>query len=182
MQIDNFLLIIFLAGISDITVNIDSLCAVIGSVGAGKSTLLNTILGELEIHSGQLNVNGKISYSSQDPWLFEGTVQQNIIFTENYDKIKYNEIIRVCALERDLNLLPYGGNTIVGERGVSLSGGQRARINLARAVYRQADIYLLDDPLSAVDAHVGKHIYKNCIEKYLKVFVVNQWDSSLKCN
>lgn len=80
-------------------------------------------------------------------------------------------MVKVCALERDFELFPYGDATIVGERGTSLSGGQRARVNLARAIYRQADIYLLDDPLSAVDTHVGKHIFKQCILKYLQVYI-----------
>lgn len=86
-----------------------------------------------------------------------------------FHEIRYNEVIQVCALERDLEILPHGDYTLVGERGVSLSGGQRARISLARAIYREADIYLLDDPLSAVDTHVGKHIFENCIKDFLKV-------------
>lgn len=144
------------------------LATIIGKVGSGKSTLLHVILKELPPTTGSLKVNGKISYASQEPWLFVGSVKQNILFGQEYNIIKYQEVIKVCALERDLKLFPYGDRTIIGERGVSLSGGQRARINLARAIYKEADIYLLDDPLSAVDAHVGKQIFKQCIEEYLK--------------
>lgn len=144
------------------------LCAVVGQVGAGKSTLLNVILGELELDDGTITINGTISFAGQEPWLFEGTIKSNILFVEDYDEQRYNEVIRVCALERDLRILPNGDQTIVGERGVSLSGGQRARVNLARAIYKEADIYLLDDPLSAVDTHVGKHIFNKCIRDFLK--------------
>lgn len=126
------------------------------------------ILQELPLISGTLRVNGEISYASQEPWLFAGTVRQNILFGLPMEKQRYNTVIKKCALERDFSLLPYGDKTIVGDRGVSLSGGQRARINLARAVYKQADIYLLDDPLSAVDTHVGKQLFKECITGYLK--------------
>ncbi|ETN58308.1 multidrug resistance protein 2 [Anopheles darlingi] len=143
-------------------------CAVVGPVGCGKSTLLATVLGELELDEGRLEVNGSISYAAQEPWLFEGSVKNNIVFTEDYQEKRYREVVKVCALERDFELLPYGDGTVVGERGISLSGGQRARISLARAVYRRADIYLLDDPLSAVDTHVGRHIFDQCIMKYLK--------------
>ncbi|XP_050086989.1 ATP-binding cassette sub-family C member 4-like isoform X2 [Anopheles aquasalis] len=143
-------------------------CAVVGPVGCGKSTLLATVLGELELDEGRLEVNGSVSYAAQEPWLFEGSVKNNIVFTEDYQEKRYREVVKVCALERDFELLPYGDGTVVGERGISLSGGQRARISLARAVYRRADIYLLDDPLSAVDTHVGRHIFEQCIMKYLK--------------
>lgn len=152
----------------DLDVKSNQMCAIIGPVGSGKSTILQTILREIEIDKGELTINGVISYAAQEPWLFEGTVRENILFTENYEEKRYKEVIRVCALERDLQLLPYGDYTIIGERGISLSGGQRARVNLARTVYRQADIYLLDDPLSAVDTLVGKHIFDHCIKKFLK--------------
>lgn len=137
-------------------------------MGSGKTTLLHVILKELSPVRGSVNINGTISYASQEPWLFVGSVRQNILFGQEYDIVKYREVIRVCALERDLTLFPHGDNTIIGERGVSLSGGQRARINLARAIYKEADIYLLDDPLSAVDAHVGNTLFKECVCGYLK--------------
>ncbi|KYB27685.1 probable multidrug resistance-associated protein lethal(2)03659 isoform X2 [Tribolium castaneum] len=144
------------------------LVAVIGPVGSGKSSLFHAILQELPLFDGSLSVNGEISYASQEPWLFAGSVRQNILFGLPMDKLRYKTVVKKCALERDFTLLPYGDKTMVGDRGVSLSGGQRARINLARAVYKQADIYLLDDPLSAVDTHVGKQLFENCIAGYLK--------------
>lgn len=143
------------------------LCAVIGPVGSGKSSLLQAVLGELPLSNGSCIVGGDIAYSSQEPWLFVGTVRQNILFGQPYNADRYKEVIRVCALERDLELFPHGDRTIIGEKGVSLSGGQRARISLSRAVYRSADVYLLDDPLSAVDTHVGKHLFVECISKFL---------------
>lgn len=157
-------------GIEDVSFEIkeNQFCAIIGPVGSGKSTILYTILKEMEIDKGDLTVNGVVSYSSQEPWLFEGTLRQNILFTEEYNESRYREVIRVCALERDLQVLPFTDLTMVGERGISLSGGQKARVSLARAIYRQADIYLLDDPLSAVDSVVGKQIFDNCIKDFLK--------------
>lgn len=158
------------SGIEDVSFEIkeNQFCAIVGAVGSGKSTILHTILQELEIDKGELTVNGVVSYSAQEPWLFEASVRQNILFTEDYDESRYRMVIQVCALERDLELLPYADLTIVGERGISLSGGQKARVSLARAIYRRADIYLLDDPLSAVDSVVGKHIFDKCIKEFLK--------------
>ncbi|KAH8278915.1 hypothetical protein KR018_011001 [Drosophila ironensis] len=144
------------------------LVAVIGPVGAGKSSLIQAVLGELPAESGHLRVGGSYSYAAQEPWLFTGTVRQNILFGLDWDKHRYRTVIKKCALERDFELLPYGDKTIVGERGASLSGGQKARISLARAVYRRADIYLLDDPLSAVDTHVGRHLFDQCMRGYLR--------------
>ncbi|XP_055536617.1 probable multidrug resistance-associated protein lethal(2)03659 isoform X2 [Wyeomyia smithii] len=157
-------------GIRDFNLSVEKskLCAIVGPVGSGKSTLLQVFLGELELDEGRLEISGDISYASQEPWLFEGSVKNNIVFIENFNEKRYREVVKVCALERDFQLLPQGDETIVGERGISLSGGQRARISLARAVYRRADIYLLDDPLSAVDTHVGSHIFEQCIQDYLK--------------
>ncbi|KAG5889081.1 hypothetical protein JTB14_004925 [Gonioctena quinquepunctata] len=156
--------------LEDVNMNITrgDLIAVVGAVGSGKTTLLNMILGELEPQFGTVNVEGTISYASQEPWLFGGSVRQNILFGQKFDQKRYDEVVRVCALERDFTLFPHGDRTLAGERGVTLSGGQRARINLARAVYKEADIYLLDDPLSAVDTHVGKQLFDDCINDYLR--------------
>ncbi|XP_018326344.1 probable multidrug resistance-associated protein lethal(2)03659 isoform X3 [Agrilus planipennis] len=156
--------------INDLTANIvpGQLTAVIGPIGAGKSALLNTILGELIPSFGDIKVNGIVSYASQEAWLFSGSVRANILFGEYFDRIRYREVVTVCTLIRDFTLLPFGDRTIVGERGASLSGGQRARVNLARAVYKKADIYLLDDPLSAVDPNVALQLFTNCITGYLK--------------
>ncbi|XP_043284648.1 probable multidrug resistance-associated protein lethal(2)03659 [Venturia canescens] len=149
-------------------VNPGQLVAVVGQVGSGKSSLLNVILKELPVHQGSVEVNGHVAYASQEAWLFSGSVRQNILFGRKMEPRRYEKVVKVCQLKRDFALLPYGDKTIVGERGISLSGGQRARINLARAVYADAPICLLDDPLSAVDAHVGKQMFEECIEMHLR--------------
>lgn len=100
------------------------------------------------------------------------SVRQNILFGREFEYERYKQVVRVCSLSRDFSLFPYADRTIVGEKGISLSGGQRARINLARAVYKRADIYLLDDPLSAVDIHVGQQLFEACIQGMLKDKVV----------
>lgn len=139
------------------------LLAVIGAVGSGKSSLLMSILGELPLTDGRITVRGKIGYASQQAWIYNSSLQQNIIFGSEYDESRYSEVIKACALQKDIDLLADGDMTLVGERGVSLSGGQRARVNLARAVYADADVYIMDDPLSAVDADVGRHLFDKCI-------------------
>ncbi|CAH0722547.1 unnamed protein product, partial [Brenthis ino] len=142
---------------------------VTGLVGAGKSSLLQVILGELQPSQGSVSLGGaRISYASQEPWLFVASVRQNILFGLPYDRLRYKKVVTACALIRDFEQLPAGDATLVGERGISLSGGQRARIGLARACYRNADIYLLDDPLSAVDTHVGKHLVAECVMGLLR--------------
>uniref|UniRef100_A0A8C4Z9S7 Uncharacterized protein n=1 Tax=Gadus morhua TaxID=8049 RepID=A0A8C4Z9S7_GADMO len=144
------------------------LVAVIGPVGAGKSSLLSAILGELPLDKGVLKVKGQLTYACQQPWVFPGTIRSNILFGKELNPAKYEEVLRACALKRDMELLPDGDLTLIGDRGATLSGGQKARVNLARAVYLDADIYLLDDPLSAVDAEVGRHLFEKCICGILK--------------
>ena len=101
-----------------------------------------------------------MGYAAQDPWLFDGTVRQNILFGNEYDDKRYNDTIQLCNMEQDIASFQDGSNEMVGDRGTTLSGGQKARLNLARAIYRDSDIYLLDDPLSAVDANVGKDLFE----------------------
>ncbi|PFX33478.1 Multidrug resistance-associated protein 4 [Stylophora pistillata] len=146
---------------------LNSFTAVTGPVGSGKSTLLSAIAGELSNVSGTISFNGTFVYVPQTAWVFSGTVRENILFGQPYDEIRYVRTTEVCALTEDIRKFPNGDQTYVGERGVTLSGGQRARISLARAVYLDVDLYLLDDPLSAVDSKVGQHIVKNCIKGLL---------------
>uniref|UniRef100_A0A674ELT9 Multidrug resistance-associated protein 4 n=1 Tax=Salmo trutta TaxID=8032 RepID=A0A674ELT9_SALTR len=151
-----------------LTVKSEQLVAVIGPVGSGKSSLLSAILGELPHDKGVLRVKGQLTYTSQQPWVFPGTIRSNILFGKELHPQKYEKVLRACALKRDMELLPDGDLTVIGDRGATLSGGQKARVNLARAVYQDADIYLLDDPLSAVDAEVGRHLFEQCICGILK--------------
>ncbi|ODQ80199.1 hypothetical protein BABINDRAFT_161174 [Babjeviella inositovora NRRL Y-12698] len=134
------------------------LTCVVGKVGSGKSSLVQAILGDLYKSQGTVVTHGKIAYTSQVAWIMNGTVKENILFGHKYDPAFYQQVLKACALTVDLQILPEGDATEVGEKGISLSGGQKARLSLARAVYSRADIYLLDDPLSAVDEHVGRHL------------------------
>ena len=142
-----------------------SLTAIVGVVGSGKSSLLQAIVGEMESVSGNVNIGGTISYVSQQAWIQNLTLKDNILFSQPYQEHKYQEIINACALEADLKILSNGDQTEIGENGINLSGGQKQRVALARALYFDCDIVLLDDPLSAVDAHVGKHIFDKVINK-----------------
>ena len=143
----------------------NQLVAVVGQVGSGKSSLLSSMINELNktVYHAEVNVNGSISYVPQQGWMQNTTLQENITFGKALNEEKYNNVIVSCALTPDLEILPNGDMTEIGEKGINLSGGQKQRVSLARAVYNDGDIYLLDDPLSAVDAHVGKHIFDKVI-------------------
>ena len=144
-----------------------SLTVITGPVGSGKSTLLSAIAGEVSDSSGTISGRGSLVYVPQVSWIFSGTIRENILFGQPYDELRYARTIEACALYEDVKQFPNGDQTIVGERGAVLSGGQQARVNLARAVYADGAIYLLDDPLSAVDFKVGKQIFEKCIKGLL---------------
>uniref|UniRef100_A0A7E4ZTZ1 Multidrug resistance-associated protein 1 n=1 Tax=Panagrellus redivivus TaxID=6233 RepID=A0A7E4ZTZ1_PANRE len=139
------------------------LIGVVGRVGSGKSSLLAGLLGEMEKLRGSVAVRGQVAYVPQQAWIQNMTLRNNILFGRKFDKTMYDHVIFACSLGPDLAILPNGDHTEIGEKGINLSGGQKARISLARALYQNCDIYFLDDPLSAVDSHVGKHIFKHVI-------------------
>ena len=143
--------------------NKGELTCIVGRVGMGKSSFLQSILGDLWKVQGEVVVHGTVAFVSQTPWIMNATVKENIIFGYRYDSNFYEKTVKACALLDDFTQLPDGDDTVVGERGISLSGGQKARVALARAVYARADVYLLDDCLSAVDSHVGRHLINNVL-------------------
>uniref|UniRef100_A0A8B9CRS2 Multidrug resistance-associated protein 1 n=1 Tax=Anser brachyrhynchus TaxID=132585 RepID=A0A8B9CRS2_9AVES len=145
------------------TVPEGSLIAVVGQVGCGKSSLLSALLGEMDKKEGYVVVKGSVAYVPQQAWVQNATLKDNIIFGREMNESRYKRVIEACALLPDIEILPTGDRTEIGEKGVNLSGGQKQRVSLARAVYCNADVYLFDDPLSAVDAHVGKHIFEKVI-------------------
>lgn len=154
------------------TIEAGSLVAVVGAVGSGKSSFLSAILGEMEpLHGSKVHVTrpagvktGFVAYCSQTPWVVNATLRDNILFGRNFDQERYDEVVEACALLDDLVVLPAGDSTEIGERGINLSGGQKARVSLARALYSAGTkVMLYDDPLSAVDAHVGEYIFSNAI-------------------
>ena len=153
----------------NVTLNLykGEILAITGPVGSGKSSLLTAILGEIPAREGTISYFGKVSYVPQIPWIFSGTVRENILFGLPFNEEKFQQIVNICGLTEDLAAFSNGDLTEIGQRGASLSGGQKARVGLARAVYSDADIYLLDDPLSAVDAKVGRNLFKSCVLKYL---------------
>uniref|UniRef100_A0A8C2H4Q5 ABC-type glutathione-S-conjugate transporter n=1 Tax=Cyprinus carpio TaxID=7962 RepID=A0A8C2H4Q5_CYPCA len=140
-----------------------SLLAVVGHVGCGKTSLVSALLGEMEKQEGQISIRGSVAYVPQQAWIQNATLRDNILFGRPYVEQKYRCVLEACALTPDLEVLPGGDQTEIGEKGINLSGGQRQRVSLARALYSDADVYLLDDPLSAVDAHVAKHIFDKVI-------------------
>ncbi|KAI7984101.1 ABC transporter C family member 5 [Camellia lanceoleosa] len=152
--------------------------AVCGMVGSGKSSFLSCILGEIPKISGEVRVCGSAAYVSQSAWIQSGNIEENVLFGGPMDKAKYKNAIHACSLKKDMELFSHGDQTIIGDRGINLSGGQKQRVQLARALYQDADIYLLDDPFSAVDAHTGSELFKEYILTALAtktvIFVTHQ--------
>ncbi|XP_074586209.1 putative ABC transporter C family member 15 [Curcuma longa] len=153
--------------------------AVCGTVGSGKSSFLCSIIGEIpRVTGGRITVFGSRAYVPQSAWIQSGTVQENVLFGKEMDRRWYQQVLESCALDRDIGTWADGDSTLVGERGMNLSGGQKQRIQLARAVYNNSDVYLLDDPFSAVDAHTGTHLFKECLMRLLSsktvVYVTHQ--------
>ena len=146
---------------------------IIGEVGSGKTCLLNAIINNLEVFTknnskGNIKLSGKISFVSQNPWILNTTIEENILFFSPKDEEKYKKIINICQLDPDLLTLQKGDQTEIGEKGLNLSGGQKARISIARAIYTDSEIYIFDDPLSALDAYVGMNLFKGVFNEYLK--------------
>ncbi|KAG5338421.1 hypothetical protein C0989_007305, partial [Termitomyces sp. Mn162] len=162
----------------NLSVKKSELVGVLGRVGAGKTSLLSAIIGDMTRREGEVILRGSVAYAPQNPWILSATIRENIVFSHEYDETFYNLVIEACALGQDFSLLPQGDLTQVGEKGffcvlnflsdrlLKLSGGQRARISLARAVYARADLVLLDDCLAAVDSHVARHVFDNVIGSY----------------
>ncbi|CAI6344119.1 unnamed protein product [Macrosiphum euphorbiae] len=151
--------------LSNINLRVSSgqLVAVVGTVGSGKSSLISAFLGEMEKVSGRVNTKGTIAYVPQQAWIQNTSLKNNILFGETFDDRAYKNVTDACGLKSDFQMLPAGDDTEIGEKGINLSGGQKQRVSLARAVYKESDIYFLDDPLSAVDSHVGNHIFEHVI-------------------
>ncbi|KYR03153.1 ABC transporter C family protein [Tieghemostelium lacteum] len=147
----------------NLKVNKGELIAVVGRVGSGKSSLVSALIGDLEKKSGSLAISGSIALVTQQAWIQNETLQNNVVFASQFNQEKYDKVVEACCLVPDIKILPGGNQTEIGEKGINLSGGQKQRVSLARSVYNDADIYLFDDPLSAVDAHVGKSIFKDVI-------------------
>ena len=154
------------------------LVCVVGRVGSGKSSLVQAIIGEMEKTGGRVSVGGRIAYAGQQPWIVNARLKDNVTFGRPFDVATWEQAVDACCLRQDLEVLPGGEDTEIGEKGINLSGGQKQRISLARAMYQDADVYILDDPLSAVDVHVGRHIFENFIDGAIRgkarLLVTNQ--------
>ncbi len=146
----------------------NELIAVIGGVGSGKSSLLAALAGDMRRTNGGVTMGATRAFCPQYAWIQNTTVRENILFGKEYNRKWYDEVVDACALRADLDMLPHNDQTEIGERGITVSGGQKARLNIARAIYFNSDIMIMDDPLSAVDAHVGRHIFDNAICGLLK--------------
>ncbi|XP_038817599.1 multidrug resistance-associated protein 5-like [Salvelinus namaycush] len=170
----------------DLTVRQGKLTGICGSVGSGKTSLISAILGQMTLLEGKVAVNGDFAYVAQQAWILNATLRDNILFGKEYEEERFQAVLSACCLRPDLAILPNADLTEIGERGANLSGGQRQRISLARALYSDRAIYILDDPLSALDAHVGNHIFNNAIKKQLRhktiVFVTHQLQYLVDCD
>ncbi|KAG5177321.1 P-loop containing nucleoside triphosphate hydrolase protein [Tribonema minus] len=144
------------------------LVAVVGQVGSGKSSLVAAVLGEMTRVRGRVTVDGSVAYVAQTAWIVNATLRENVLMGLPFDAARYDRVVEVCALQQDFAMLPAGDRTEIGEKGINLSGGQKQRVSLARAAYADADVYVFDDPLSAVDAHVARHIFERCIKGELR--------------
>lgn len=149
----------------NISIKKGTLTAIVGPVGSGKSSLMAAVLGEMVKKSGDVYIDGTVAFVNQEAWIQNTTIESNILFGGKMDASRYNTILEGCALDTDIHDLPHAALTQVGERGVTLSGGQKQRISLARAIYSSADIFLLDDPISAVDVTVAGHIFHEILGK-----------------
>lgn len=152
----------------DFTLKPGTLTMIVGPVGSGKSTLVSALNKFVTCKSGEVSVSGKVSFCSQQAWILNATVKENILFGNEYDQSRYEKTVRLAQLEADLEILPAGDATTIGERGVTLSGGQKQRVAIARALYAESDVYIFDDPLSAVDNHVGSALFKQVMTGELK--------------
>lgn len=144
------------------------LVAIVGSVGSGKSSILSGLIGEMKHFGGNITFGGDISYCAQDAFIQNCSLRDNILFGQTFDEDRYWQVLSDASLIQDCLLLPDGDLTEIGERGINISGGQKQRINVARALYHQADIFIYDDPLSALDAHVGQAIFDNAMLKSVR--------------
>ncbi|DBB06529.1 TPA: hypothetical protein ACH3X1_012074 [Trebouxia sp. C0004] len=162
----------------NVSVGPGELVCVVGRVGSGKSSLIGALLGEMERHAGLVRMGGSLAYVAQQAWIVNDSLQSNVLFGQELNAQRWEACVHACSLQQDLEMLPAGVDTEIGEKGINLSGGQKQRIALARAVYSDADFYIMDDPLSAVDVHVGRHIFDNCISGVLakksRLLVTNQ--------
>ncbi|XP_070609870.1 ATP-binding cassette sub-family C member 5 isoform X1 [Erythrolamprus reginae] len=170
----------------DLEIEKGKLVGICGSVGSGKTSLISSILGQMTLLEGSIAVDGNFAYVAQQAWILNATLRDNILFGKEFEEERYNMVLNDCCLRPDLAILPNGDLTEIGDRGANLSGGQRQRISLARALYSDKSIFILDDPLSALDAHVGNHIFNSAIRKHLKsrtvLFITHQLQYLVDCD
>ncbi|KAM3834515.1 ATP-binding cassette sub-family C member 5 isoform 4-T4 [Vipera latastei] len=170
----------------DLEIEKGKLVGICGSVGSGKTSLISAILGQMTLLEGSISVDGTFAYVAQQAWILNATFRDNILFGKEFEEERYNMVLNDCCLRPDLAILPNGDLTEIGERGANLSGGQRQRISLARALYSDKSIFILDDPLSALDAHVGNHIFNSAIRKHLRtktvLFITHQLQYLVDCD